>query len=176
LNAPSVFDGRNRLVLYPGTSQLFEGAAPKIGTRSLTITADVNVPAQGAEGVLLSIGGRSAGLSLYVQKNQLWFSYNNNDEKVFANSAETIKAGKNLLRVDYNYEGAENVQNAPGTAVLYINDKKVGEVKVKRTLGAGVGIYESIEVGRDVITPVTDKYKVPYAYTGKINNVTIDLR
>ena len=176
LNAPSVFDNRNRLVLYPGTSQLFEGASPRIGNRSLTITADVNVPEKGAEGVLLSIGGRSNGLSLYVQKNQLWFAYNNGDEKVFANSSEVIKPGKNLLRVDYNYEGTESIQNAPGTAVLYINDKKVGEVKVKRTLGGGIGTYESIEVGRDVITAVTDKYKVPYAYTGEINNVTIDLR
>jgi arylsulfatase len=175
LAAPSVFDNRTKLVLYPGTSQLYEGAAPKLGGRSLTITADVVVPEKGADGVLFSIGGRSAGLSLYVQKNQLWFAYNNGDEKVFANSSETIKPGKNKLRVDYNYEGAENVQTAPGTAVLYINDKKVGEVKVKRTLGV-IGIYESVEVGRDVITAVTDKYKVPYAYTGTINNVTIDLK
>ncbi|MES2732852.1 MAG: arylsulfatase [Bacteroidota bacterium] len=197
LNAPSVFDNRDRLVLYPGTTQIFEGAAPRLGGRSLSITADVNVPAKGAEGVLLSIGGRTSGLSLYIQKNQLVFAYNNGDEKVYATSLEPIKGGKNLLRVDYNYEGQEQVPNAPGvqvvatsgvatsgvatsnvavpgTAVLYINDKKVGEVKVKRTLGAGIGTYESIEVGRDLITAVTDKYTVPYAYTGKINSVTID--
>jgi arylsulfatase A-like enzyme len=176
LQAPTIFDNHDHLVLYPGTSQLFEGVSPRLGNRSLSITADVVVPAQGADGVLLSIGGRSSGLSLYVQKNQLWFAYNNGDEKVYATATDAIKPGKNLLRVDYNYEGAENVQNAPGTASLYINDKKVGEVKVKRTLGGGVGIYESIEVGKDVITAVTDKYKVPYTYTGKINTVTLDLK
>jgi arylsulfatase A-like enzyme len=176
LQAPTIFDGHDHLVLYPGTSQLFEGAAPRLGNRSLSITADVVVPAQGGDGVLLSIGGRTSGLSLYVQKNQLWFAYNNGDEKVYATSTDLIKPGKNLLRVDYNYEGAESMQNAPGTASLFINDKKVGEIKVKRTLGGGIGIYESIEVGRDVITAVTDKYKVPYAYTGKINNVTLDLK
>ncbi|SHI03208.1 arylsulfatase [Chryseolinea serpens] len=173
------FDNRDRLVLYPGTLQLFEGTAPPIGGRSLSITADVNVPAKGAEGVLLSIGGRTNGLSLYVQANQLWFAYNNGDEKVYASSAESIKPGKNLFRVDYNYEGvtgAPTGPTGPGTAVLYINDKKVGEVKVKRTLGGGIGTYESIEVGQDVITAVTDKYNVPYAYTGNINNVTIDLK
>jgi arylsulfatase A-like enzyme len=176
LQPPSVFDNRNTLVLYPGTSQLFEGAAPRLGNRSLTISADVTVPTQGAEGVLLSIGGRASGLSLYVQKNQLWFAYNNGDEKTYINSTETIKPGKNLLRVDYNYEGSETVQNASGTAVLYINDKKAGEVKIKRTLGGGIGSYESIEVGRDIITAVTDKYAIPFAYTGTINNVTLDLK
>lgn len=170
------FDNRDRLVLYPGTLQLFEATAPPIGGRSLSITADVEVPAKGAEGVLLSIGGRTNGLSLFVQKNQLWFAYNNGDEKVYASSTEAIKPGNNLFRVDYNYEGDATVQNGPGTAVLYINDRKVSEVKVKRTLGGGVGTYESIEVGKDVITSVSDKYNVPYAYTGNINNVTIDLK
>ena len=175
-NSIGAFDGRNQLVLYPGTSQLFEATQPRIGNRSLTITANVEVPAKGADGVLFSIGGRTNGLSLYVQKGILTFAYNNGDEKVYATSTAGIKAGKNQLRVDYNYEGAENIQNAPGTAVLYINNEKVGEVKVKRTLGGAIGTYENIEVGRDIITAVTEKYTVPFAYTGKINNVTLDLR
>lgn len=175
-NSIGAFDGRDRFVLYPGTSQLFEATAPRIGGRSLTITANVEVPSKGAEGVLLSIGGRTNGLSLYAQKGKLWFAYNNGDEKVYATSNIAIPAGKNALRVDYNYEGDTKTQNAPGTAVLYINNNKVGEVKVKRTLGGGIGTYESIEVGRDIITAVTDQYTVPYAYTGKINHVTLDLR
>ncbi len=175
-NSVGPFDDRTRFVLYPGTSQLFEATAPKIGGRSLTVTANVEVPAKGAEGVLFSIGGRTNGLSLYVQKNKLVFAYNNGDEKVFATSSADVLPGKNALRVDYNYEGAEGVQNASGTAIIYINDVKAGEVKVKRTLGGAVGTYEGIEVGRDIITPVTDKYATPFVYTGKINNVTLDLR
>lgn len=173
--SPTIFDNRKQLVLYPQTSQIFEGTAPKLGGRSLSITADVVAPEKGADGVLLAVGGRAGGLSLYVQKNQLWFTYNNGEEKVYATSSEPIKAGKNLLKVDFNYEGKDNAQNGPATAIIYINDKKVGEVKVSRTLPT-VGFYESIEVGKDQVTAVSENYNVPFTYAGKLNHVIIDLK
>ncbi|MEI6949056.1 arylsulfatase [Paraflavisolibacter sp. H34] len=179
LASPSVFDGRNRIVLYPGIGQIFEGSSPRLGSRSFAITADVEIPSKQTEGVLLSVGGRAAGISLYAQKGKLWFVYNNGSEKVYAQSgAAGLPAGHHQLRVEYAYEGSGLApkQSVPGTATLYIDENKVGEVSVSRSLTGNIGQYESIELGRDVVTAVTDKYSVPYAFTGKIRKVTIDLK
>jgi len=179
LASPTLWDNRNQIILYPGIGQIFEGSAPRLGSRDFSITAHVNNLSKSSEGVLLSAGGKYVGFSFYIQKSQLWFAYNNGDETVYANSGSaTLPTGQAELRVDYNYESAElnPKTSVPGTATLYINNKKAGEVKVKRSLTGSVGNYESIELGRDIITPVTDKYSVPYAFTGEINKVVIDLK
>ena len=59
--------------------------------------------------------------------------------------------------------------------VLYVNDKKVGEGEIDKTLKSSIGTYENIEIGKDVISPVTDSYKTPFAFTGSLNLVTLEL-
>ena len=73
---PQIAVNRNRYVLYPGTQSIPAGAAPKILNRQYSITADVDIPETGAEGVLLSFGGNDGGISFYVQNGKLCFVHN----------------------------------------------------------------------------------------------------
>ena len=163
---PTAFDGRDRVVLYPGVSQLPD--SPNLANRSFSITADVEIPAKGAEGVLFSNGGRNSGISLFVQNGKLNFVYNTGVEKYTITSDKTIPAGKAQLKFDFVYAG----QDKGGLGVLYIGDVKAGETKFARSLFRG---NEGISVGKDIITTVTDKYTTPFAFTGKLKRITIDL-
>ena len=73
---PQIAVNRNRYVLYPGTQSIPAGAAPKILNRPYSITAEVDIPEKGAEGVLLSMGGNDGGISFYVQDGKLCFVHN----------------------------------------------------------------------------------------------------
>lgn len=162
----SVFEGRDVVVLYPGVSQIPDG--PNISDRSFNITADVEIPPKGAEGVLFSNGGRNSGISLYVQNNKLQFTYNSGSEKFTITSDKPIPAGKAKLKFDFVFAG----QGKGGTGALYINDTKAGEAKFTKSTFRGA---EGISVGKDIITPVSDKYTTPFAFTGKLKRITIDL-
>jgi arylsulfatase A-like enzyme len=162
----------NKFILYPGTSQVFDGLAPRLINRSFSITADVNI-AKTAEGVLLSTGGWSAGVSFYVQNNALQFVFNNGIDKFYISSKKAIPTGKSELKFEFKYDGGQ--PGSGGTGYLYINNEKVGEGRIDKTNRAATGNYESIEVGRDIVSPVTEKYKIPFVFTGKINKVTIQL-
>jgi arylsulfatase len=165
---PSVFDGRNHIVLYPGIGQITD--VPRISGHSFTITADAEIPASGAEGVLISQGGRFGGYSLFIQNKKLLFVYNLGDEKIeLSSDNQFLSEGKVLLKFDFITDG-----NKGGTGALFINDKKVSEKQISRTSFRGSS--EGISVGKDIQTAVSDKYKVPYAFTGKLNKVTIDLK
>jgi len=167
--APTAFDGRDRVILYPGISQLLDG--PNLTNRSFSITADVVIPEKGSEGVLFSNGGRNSGVSFYIQNKKLYFVYNTGfgDEKYVLVSDKPIPAGNVKLRFDFNYAG----QDKGGTGSIYINDVKTGEAKFARSLFRG---SEGISVGKDIITPVSDTYKTPFAYNGKLKKIIIDLK
>ena len=163
----SAFDGRDRVILYPGISQIPDG--PNLTNRSFSITADVEIPASGADGVLFSNGGRNSGISLFVQKGKLVFVYNTGFENYTLTSDKPVGTGKLKLKFDFNYAG----QDQGGTASLYINDTKSAEVKFAKSAFRG---SEGISVGKDIITPVTDSYKTPFAFTGKLKKIIIDLK
>jgi hypothetical protein len=168
LSYPTVYDGRDRIVLYPGIGQISE--VPRFSNRSFSITADVILPAKGTEGVLFSSGGRSGGISLFVQNNKPQFVYNLGDEKITITSSRPISAGKAQLKFDFVYD---NAKKSGGTGALYINNDKVGEAHLERSVFRSV---EGLTVGKDIITPVNDSYKVPFEFTGKLEKVTIDLK
>lgn len=161
----SIFDGRDIVVLYPGVSQIPD--SPNLIDRSFSITADVEIPAKGAEGVLFSNGGRNSGISLYVQNNKLQFVYNTGSETFSITSDKALTPGKSKFKFDFVFAGA----NQGGTGALYINDSKAGETKFTKSSLRG---SEGISVGKDIITPVSDKYKAPYAFTGKLKRITLD--
>jgi arylsulfatase A-like enzyme len=140
--------------------------------RSYSIVADVEIPAGGAEGVLLAVGGRFGGFSVYVQKNRLNYAYNWVGLEHYAVSAgDTIPAGRVKLRVDFNSNGPGS-----GTAVLFVNDKKVGEGPIPKLVPLTFGLSEGLTIGRDPSTPVIESYQSPFEFTGKINKVVMELK
>jgi arylsulfatase A-like enzyme len=167
--APTAFDGRSQIILLPGTSQVTE--IPTAFNKSFTVSANVEIPAKGAEGVLLSLGGRASGLSLFVQNRQLQLAYNSGDQRVVINSGKAlIPPGQVTFK--YEFETTGSTPNSDGTGTLYINGNKVGEGKVPGPVK--VPYYEGLSVGKDIITPVTENYKTPFAYNGIIKNVIIE--
>ncbi|HEX8530118.1 MAG TPA: sulfatase-like hydrolase/transferase, partial [Cytophagales bacterium] len=170
---PTVYENTDRIVLYPGTGPVFDGLAPRILNRSYSLTAEVEL-GKATEGVLLSTGGWAGGLSFFVQHNTLQLVYNNGVKKVHLKANKPLPTGKASLRFSFAYDGGQ--PGSGGTGTLYVNNEKVAEGRIAKTLKNAVDTYETIELGRDIISPVTDKYKVPYAFTGKLDKVVIELK
>jgi len=172
--APNAYSDAQKIIVYPGVSQLFEGSSPRFVNRSFSITADATLPKEGAQGVLFSIGGWQNGISFYLKDGKLNFVYNTGHHQyVIASEKQSLPAGTVKLKFDFKYNGGEPGSGGIGT--LYVNDKKVAEGAIDKTLKSGIGTYENIEIGRDIISPVTDQYQVPFAFTGTLNLITVDL-
>jgi len=162
------FEGRNHIVLYGGISQITEG--PSLANRSFSVAANVEIPANGAEGVLFSNGGHFGGISLFIQNKELQVVYSVNFEKYrIVADKQSIPTGVAELKFDFRYESIEK----GGTLTLYINGSKAGETRVPKLLSRTA---EGISAGKDILTPVSESYKTPFAFTGKLKNITIDLK
>jgi len=171
---PSFIAGRGKITFYPGAIRLLEGSAPNMKSRSHSITANLVIPKEGAEGVILAMGGGTAGFSLYVQDKKLvyfydWFKF----EDYTITSDEPLPAGEVNVRVDFNYDGGGAGKGA--TVVLFVDDKQVGTGKLKNTVAGRFGL-DAMDVGMDLGAPVNDAYKSPFAFTGEIKDITIDLK
>jgi arylsulfatase len=167
---PSVYDGKSQFVFYPGISQLTE--IPTFINRSFTITASTDIPASGAEGVLLSLGGRPGGLSFFIQNKQLQVVYNYGPEKKVIVSKSNVPSGKVELKYEFVSDG--DISNATGNGILYINGAKVAEARIAKP--AKGSAYEGLSIGKDIITPVADTYKAPFDFTGTLHHVTLELK
>lgn len=168
----SAFKGQEKVVLYPGIDQIFSLSAPILNYQPYSLTADVEIPKNGAEGVLVANGGRFGGSSIYVQGGKL--RYVQTDGVVVSEvvSNKTVSLGKSRLRVDFKPESAQSANIR-----LFLNDEPIGEGKVPLSLGVAYFSYdEGFDVGRDLQTPVSESYKVPFAFTGKLKKVTIDYK
>jgi arylsulfatase A-like enzyme len=171
---PGLYDNKQQVILYPGLSTIVELAAPRLTGRSFSLTADIEVPVAGANGVLLSTGGSSSGISLFVLNNKPQFVYNTGMEKYVITSGQPLATGsRSLVKFEFNY--TDGKPSGSGTGTLYINNTKVGEAKIDRTVSS-IYAHEGLNLGFDDLTPVADSYQAPFAFTGTINKVILDLK
>jgi arylsulfatase len=168
---PTAYNDVDKVTLYPGQSTIIDIASPFALKRSFSILADVEVAGVETEGVLLSRGGSVGGLSFFIQNHKLQFVYAVGDgtKYVVSSSQTTLPSGKVELKASVQYE-----PNGAGLITLYANNSKIGEGPIAKTSDA-LYLHEGVNVGFDDLTPVGDTYKVPFAFTGKINKVTVDL-
>ena len=146
------------------------GNSPGFRNRSYSITAEVGIPPAGAEGVLLSAGGRFAGFSFFIQQQKLHYVYNYVGlERYSVTSNTPVPSGKATLRMDFT-KTAENA----GTATLFINGKEVGSGTIAHTVPITFGASEGVTAGRDPSTPVTESYASPFPFTGTLTQVVVD--
>ncbi|MDR2765099.1 MAG: arylsulfatase [Tannerella sp.] len=171
-----IFDGRKQLVLYlEGRSHAEVLGFQFVNSASYAITAEAEIPPTGAEGVLLSLGNASAGISFYVKNQKLTFVYNTAGKQVEVRSDRAVPHGKVTFRADVSSTGGESDIRKNKTVTLSIN----GEKAVTKELGAQLPIMNPlpwivIQAGRDFGTPVSTAYKSPFTFTGKLEKVTID--
>jgi arylsulfatase A-like enzyme len=172
---PSATAGRT-LFNYSGEmTGLPVSDAPDLLNKSYTITAEIEVPQGGGEGMIATLGGRFGGYGLYLLKGKPVFTYNLVDLERFRWEApQALTPGKHTVVFDFKYEGPGFGKG--GTGVLSVDGKEVATKKMPHTIPFLMSIDETFDIGSDTRTPVDDKdYQVPFRFTGKLAKVTFKL-
>ena len=144
---------------------------------SHTITAELEIPDGGANGVILAQAGRFGGWSLYVKDGKPVYTYNFLGLQRFTvTGGNTLEPGKVTIRYEFVYEGPG--MGKGGVGAIFINDQKVAEGKIEHTQCCVFSADEGADVGLDERTPVIEDYGIPapYRFTGRIETISIDLK
>ncbi|WP_051313166.1 arylsulfatase [Sporocytophaga myxococcoides] len=170
----SAYEGQSTVVLYPGVAQIFGASGPSLTARPFSITADVEITDKTNEGALLAVGSRFEGFSFFVKEGKLQVAHNHNSKVTYLVSDRPVPTGKVALRFDFNFTQPKAQGESAGKEILYINNQKVAEKDITPVHAYIFAYDEGLDVGRDQLTPVADKYKSPFKFTGKLNNITIN--
>ena len=169
--------GRDKFVYKTEISGLPEGVAPDLKNRSFAITAEVEIPEGGAEGMLFTQGGFTGGWGFYIKDQKVVGLHNflglNHYRAV---SSEPVPKGKVTLAMRFDYKGAKQKPGGGGTITLLANGKEIGRAKVERTIPFKYSNYEGQDIGSDTGSPVELTYQMPFAFTGKLGAVTVELK
>ena len=178
---PSLTRGRTIFEYNQGTIRIPEGTAPVLKNRSYTITAKIDVPANGAEGVIVTQGGRFAGWGLVVLDGKPVWAYKRTQQKqtgIRIDGPDKLTPGAHTLTLDFTYAGKQGEYGKGGTYALGADGKKVAEGRIDATVPFRFSVDETLDIGEDRGTPILEEYadKMPFKYKGKIEKVTIELK
>jgi hypothetical protein len=153
--------------------------APSLLNRDYSITAEINVPKAGAEGMIATMGGRFGGYGLYLLKGKPVFVYNLLNLKRYRFEAgvgerdwlgSSLSPGKHTIVFDFRYDGPGLGKGGDG--VLSVDGKVLSRKKMEHTIPFLMALDESLDIGLDTRTPVDESYKLPFQFTGTIDKVT----
>ncbi|WP_262027896.1 arylsulfatase [Microvirga sp. Mcv34] len=181
---PNITAGRDEFVYTRPMTGLPQGDSPVLLNTSYTITADIDVPPEGAEGMILTSGGRFAGYGFYLLKGKPVFLWNLVDlKRVKWEGADVLSPGRHVLEFDFKYDGlgagtlafdSMSGIGRPGTGTLKVDGKDVQTITLPQTLPMILQWDESFDIGSDTLTGVNDAdYKPPFPLTAKLNKLTI---
>ena len=171
---PSLTRGREEFTTYAGMVRIPEGSAPDTKNKSWRIEADVVIPRGGAEGILITHGGRFAGYGLYLLKGRPVFCYNlAGVTRYYVTGKEPLAPGPHAIVYDFKYDGGGIGKGGLGT--IQVDGRTVATGRIERTLPFRMAVDETLDTGEDTGTPVTEDYHVPFKFTGEIKRVVIDL-
>jgi arylsulfatase len=183
---PNITAGRTEFVYTRPMVGLPQGDSPMLLNSSYTITADIDVPQGGAEGMILTSGGRFAGYGFYLLKGKPVFLWNLVDlKRIKWEGPDVLTPGQHTLVFDFKYDGLgagtlafNNMSGLgrPGTGTLIVDGKAVQTIVMDHTLPMILQWDESFDVGSDTLTGVNDAdYQPPFALTAKLNKLTINV-
>lgn len=175
---PQISADRTRYTYYPHTQTTPTFAAVRVLNRPHSIIADVDIPKGGAEGVLLCQGTGAGGYALYIKDGLLKYVHNWVGRALHeVVSSASVPEGRHSLRFEFEVTGKPDVKRGkgtPGRGQLYIDDKLVGAADIPVTtpiiLNPG-----GLTCGANPGLPVTPEYASPFAFTGTIHSVTVDV-
>jgi arylsulfatase A-like enzyme len=181
---PNITAGRTEFVYTRPMVGLPQGDSPMLLNASYTITADIEVPQGGAEGMILTSGGRFCGYGFYMLKGKPVFLWNLVDlERIKWEGPEILPPGRHTVEFDFKYDGLgvgtlafNNMSGLgrPGTGTLKVDGKAVDTKKMERTVPMILQWDESFDIGSDTLTGVNDAdYRPPFPLTAKLNKLTI---
>ena len=175
---PSLIRGKTVFTYAAGTTRVPEGSAPPIYKRSHGITADIEIADANTQGVIIATGGSSGGYALYVKDGRLVYEYNFFNRKRYKiTSGQPLPTGK--LQIAFEYSQLPDGEfTTGGTGKLFINGKPVGEGKIEHVVPARFSATETMDIGMDLGATVSEDYHklAPFAFTGKIDKVTVELK
>ena len=171
---PQLIQG-NTQILFGGMGRLSENSVVSTKNKSYAITADVDVPKSGAEGVIVAQGGSTNGWSLYAKGGKLKYCYNFfGITLTFVESTEPIAAGHHQVRVEFKYDGGGLAKG--GGVTLYIDGKAVGQGRLEQTVPMAYSADETCDVGKEGGSPVSPDYgPTGNEFSGEVNWVQFDL-
>jgi arylsulfatase len=175
---PSLTRGRSVFTYYPGMLRIPEGSTPDVKNKSYTVTADVEIPKNGANGVLATQGGRFGGWGLLVMDSKPLFVHalsNQPPHKYKVASNQKLSPGKHTIRFEFKYDGGGIGKG--GTGTLSVDGKQVAQSHIERTVCCRFSLDETFDVGADTGSPVIEDYatRMPFQFTGTLNKLTIEL-
>ena len=166
---PGTPTSRKHFEYFPPVSRVTSYAAPPLGVRSWTLTADVERADSAVEGVIVGVAGytRSYGMSLYVKEGHVVFDYNIFGDHHRVASESEVPEGRSTLEVRF-----DRVDRGAQATVL-IDDEPAGTVQIPRILS---GFGGGMAIGRDMVSPVArDDYEAPFPFSGRIRRVVFDI-
>ena len=181
---PNITAGRSEFVYTQPMVGLPQGDSPMLLNSSYTITADIEVPEGGAQGMILTSGGRFAGYGFYLLEGKPVFLWNLIDlKRVKWEGPDALPPGRHTVEFDFKYDGLgagtlafNNMSGLgrSGTGTLKVDGKVVDTKKLERTLPMILQWDESFDIGSDTLTGVNDAdYTPPFALTARLNKLTI---
>jgi arylsulfatase len=180
---PSLTEGRTVFTYTGGLTGVPQSGAPSILGKSYTITAEVTIPEGGAEGMIVTEGGRFGGYGLFLSKGELGidrgrvvFLYNLLDLKRTIWEGPKLAPGKHSIVFDFKSEGPGLGKG--GTGVLSVDGQEVARNSMEHTTPITFPEDETFDIGEDTRTPlalIEYRYDVPFKFTGKIDKLTFKL-
>ena len=181
---PNITAGRTEFVYKKPMTGLPQGDSPLLLNTSYTISADIEVPQGGAEGMILTSGGRFAGYGFYLLKGKPVFLWNLIDmQRVKWEGTEALSPGRHMIEFDFKYDGTGvgtlefndfSGLAQPGTGTLKVDDQVVATQRMERTLPMILQWDEAFDIGSDTLTGVNDAdYQPPFPLTAQLNQLTI---
>lgn len=173
---PDLIGDRKSLTLFEGMTGIAENAFINVKGRPHSITAEVEIPAGGANGVIIAQAGRFGGWSLYMKEGKIHEVYNYGGlQRTTVSSSEPLSPGKHKIVYEYHPDAAK--PGAGATSRLSVDGQSVGEAHIPQTMPFAYSADEGVDVGTDNETPVTEDYKEHHNhFTGKIDRVTVELK
>jgi hypothetical protein len=183
---PNITAGRSEFVYTQPMVGLPQGDSPLLLNTSYTITADIEVPQGGAEGMILTSGGRFGGYGFYLLKGKPVFLWNLVDlKRIKWKGPDALTPGKHVVEFDFKYDGIgpgtlayNNFSGVgrSGIGTLRVDGKAVATRKMEKTLPMILQWDESFDIGSDTLTGVNDAdYKPPFPLTATLNKLTLKL-
>ncbi len=173
---PDLLGPRTSLTLYEGMTGISENAFINVKGRSFTVTAEIEVPPKGAEGVIIAQAGRFGGWSLYMKGGRVHQVHNYGGlERFTVSSTAALAPGRHTVKYEFAHDGGR--PGSGGTSRLFVDGKPSGEAKVARMMPFAYSADEGADVGVDAETPVTEEYaQGRNRFTGRIHKVTVETK
>lgn len=175
---PSLTKGQKRFEYKPGAVRIPETTSPPIYLRSHQVTAEITVPEEGAEGVIIAAGGSSAGYTLYLEDSIPVYEYNFFGRVLYRLAGtEVLAAGAHTIVFDYQQQPFEGANIVGGTATLSVDGAEVANGSIDKVVPIAFSTTETMDIGVDLGATVSPRYEehAPFEFTGEIESVVVNI-